>query len=571
MSTDAKERPSSQPDTAIDSLLEETPSGRTGGSPLAVVFPPDPDVWIESRRLVGDKNLRVDDLATCSSQDPVVVMDLLRTANAMYFSSGKSAISTARTAIVRLGSDVIIDILEKMKTRPVFENEDVRHWFELHRSRCRRSAIVARILSEALARTLCDDCQTAALFLHVGEMLAVAYFREEYVKLAEDLSRSGIVYRLAQEQKFNTEEMGLMYLRRQGIPEVIIAAIDREARVRTPERAIMKPLCLAAAEMVEAFDMNRWEKIAPGKKLPPKSALRMLQFSENQYLKVYERCSEYLFSARQLEERRKQQPVSKISDYTAEAADSIPSDIAAEQSSLQLEIRNLLKDFAATPGEERHIEEQQTTPQSNVPPPAETRPITYEPSLDKQFELDAARSHAKTEARDTERPIEVPKPAAISSNGQKLLDDFTNMFAEAKNSEELLTQLLKKLVDEGPFEKSALIVVSKDRSRALVVAARGPNIGNGQMVSIDDPLSPLAQCFSKVQSFGNRESPHSPFGSKSFALAPLDADHQTPVALYADCGNEGAVPFEARRIFRMVVDLVNQKLPQLAGSIPVEI
>jgi len=571
MSTDAKERPSSQPDTAIDSLLEETPSGRTGGSPLAVVFPPDPDVWIESRRLVGDKNLRVDDLATCSSQDPVVVMDLLRTANAMYFSSGKSAISTARTAIVRLGSDVIIDILEKMKTRPVFENEDVRHWFELHRSRCRRSAIVARILSEALARTLCDDCQTAALFLHVGEMLAVAYFREEYVKLAEDLSRSGIVYRLAQEQKFNTEEMGLMYLRRQGIPEVIIAAIDREARVRTPERAIMKPLCLAAAEMVEAFDMNRWEKIAPGKKLPPKSALRMLQFSENQYLKVYERCSEYLFSARQLEERRKQQPVSKISDYTAEAADSIPSDIAAEQSSLQLEIRNLLKDFAATPGEERQIEEQQTTPQLSVPPPAETPPITCEPSLDKQFELDAARSHAKTEARDTERPIEVPKPAAISSNGQKLLDDFTNMFAEAKNSEELLTQLLKKLVDEGPFEKSALIVVSKDRSRALVVAARGPNIGNGQMVSIDDPLSPLAQCFSKVQSFGNRESPHSPFGSKSFALAPLDADHQTPVALYADCGNEGAVPFEARRIFRMVVDLVNQKLPQLAGSIPVEI
>jgi hypothetical protein len=145
------------------------------------------------------------------------------------------------------------------------------------------------------------------------------------------------------------------------------------------------------------------------------------------------------------------------------------------------------------------------------------------------------------------------------------------MFENSKSSEELLSSLLAKLIDEGPFEKTALIVVSKDRLHALVVAARGPNIGPGQRIALNDPLSPLAQCFSKVQSFGNRENEASPFGSKAFAVAPIDADHDTPVALYADCGTEGSISFEARRIFRNVVDLLNQKLPHIPGGIPVEV
>jgi len=141
----------------------------------------------------------------------------------------------------------------------------------------------------------------------------------------------------------------------------------------------------------------------------------------------------------------------------------------------------------------------------------------------------------------------------------------------AQNSEELLESLLSALVDQGPFEKTALIVVSKDRRNAIVVAARGPNIGNGQRLVLDDPLSPFSQCLSKIQSFGREGSATSPFGSKTFAVAPIEAAHETPVALYADCGNEGAITFEARRIFRTVVDLVNEKIKTLPGGIPVEL
>ena len=158
-----------------------------------------------------------------------------------------------------------------------------------------------------------------------------------------------------------------------------------------------------------------------------------------------------------------------------------------------------------------------------------------------------------------------------SKKAKAIVSAFLDIMNSAEKSEDLLSQILAKLVDSGPFQKSALIVVSKDRTKALVVAARGPNIGNGQELDISDPLNPLAQCFSKVQSFGNKKNKCSPFGSKSFALAPIDADHTTPVALYADCGNEGSISFDARRVFRTVVEILNEKLPNIPGGIPVEL
>lgn len=553
--------------------------GKTAGRPFSLLFPPDMTIWQEARRLVTDKNIRVEDLAICASQDPVIVIELLRISNAMFFSGGRSPITTAKTAIVRLGSDVVLDALEKMKERPRIENEDAAHWFEVHRNRCKRVSIVATILAEALARNLSDDCQAAGLLLYIGEMLAVAHLSETYVSLAEELSRSGIIYRLAQDHKFDVEKMGVTYLRRQGIPEAILFVLDRDARTRQADRAIMKPICMAASEMVEAFDANRWEKLAPGKSLPPKSAVRMLQMADSQYLKIYERVSEYLFSLRMIEEKKKQEALLGATQAAEEAAPAEPTE---EEKVLDSEIRNLLsgrteaKPEAPKPAPQKAAAPAGAARPAAAPPKKETVIATVNQSLgsqDDQFSLKSAKPGVKSvprvEASAAPRNIEPPK--LRTAGGNKVVSNITSMFENAKNSEELLSQLLQMLVDDGPFEKSALIVVSKDRKNAIVVAARGPNIGNGQKLELDDPLSPLSQCFSKVQSFGNKEASCSPFGSKAFALSPIDADHDTPVALYADCGSHGSLTFEARRVFRTVVGILNQKLPQIPGGIPVEL
>ncbi|MEZ4753702.1 MAG: HDOD domain-containing protein [Bdellovibrionota bacterium] len=306
--------------------------------PLGVEFAPSTSVWNEARKLVADKNVRVEDLALCCSQDPVLVIELLKTANAMFFSVGRSPITSTKVAIVRLGSDTVVELFDKLSEREHPENEDVRHWIEHYRSRCLKTSIISRIFAEAIARTLADDAQAAGLLNNVGEMLAAQHFGEIYVELAEEHKRSGVNYRLANDHRFDIERMGCTYLRRHGIPEALLFAIDREASSRSKERAVLRPIVSAAAELVDAFENNRWEKLAPGKTLSSKSAIRLLSINEGQYLKIYERASEFLFATKLAEEKKKHQAVSA----SLEDSSPIPVELSSDQEALQDEIFNLL-------------------------------------------------------------------------------------------------------------------------------------------------------------------------------------------------------------------------------------
>jgi HD-like signal output (HDOD) protein len=562
--------------------VEDTEKG--GRSLFRTLFPPDRLIWQEARRLAADKNVRVEDLATCASQDPVLVIEFLKVANAMFFSGGRQSITSVKTAIIRLGSDVLVDTLNQLEERPPIEDPKLSRWFEMHRNRCRRTSIIARMLSETLSKTLADDCQAAALFMYLGEMLAVTHFGQEYLDLAEKHTRSSLNYRLSQDLKFDVEKANITYLQRQGIPEGLVFAVDRDSSAKSKDRAVMKPICFAAAELVEAFEANRWEKLAPGKQLPAKSAVRILPLSEQQYLKIYERASEYLYSDKALEERRKDN-TNKIGAVatTVEAA-AVPNIITTpepfpETSSLDKEISDLINTVhKAPPPPDKAPPPPLTKTNSRSAPPEPPRKMTAIKEVDEsindatdQFSIKESKDKVRVVRQTTPPPIRKQPPALVSKRGAQVVSNISNMFEQAQTSEELLAQLLAMLVDNGPFEKSALIVVSKTKRNAIVVAARGPMIGTGQKLDIDDPLNPLAQCFSKVQSFGNKESDLSPFGSKSFALAPINADHETPVALYADCGNDKAITFEARRVFRTVVEILNERLPLIPGGIPVEL
>jgi HD-like signal output (HDOD) protein len=565
----------------VDQELAED-GEKSGKSLYRTLFPAQPLIWQECRRLAGDKNVRVEDLAAAANQDPVIVIELLKAANALFFSGGRQSITSVKTAIIRLGSDVLVETLNQIADRNQIQEEKISHWFETHRSRCRRASIIARMFGEILAKTLADDCQASALFLYLGEMLAVTHLGEAYVDIAERVPRNSINYRLAQDHKFDVERATIAYLQRQGIPEGLVFAVDRESSAKSKERAIMKPICFAAAEMVDAFENNRWEKLAPGRQISGKSTIRVLPLSESQYLKMYERATEFLHADKALEVKRREltalNPHTDISKFATDVPAPTPAPVAQTAPiSLDDEIAMILE----------------TSKSPQPPPPPRAAPPT---TLKRSSPIDAPKVATKikeipTDSLDTGdqfsfaksketvrvvRQTEPPKirkapPEVVSKRGAQMVSSISDMFNSAETSEQLLSDLLAMLVDKGPFEKSALIVVSKNKKTAIVVASRGPMIGTGQRLDISDPLNPLAQCFSKVQSFGNKESELSPFGSKSFALSPINADHETPVALYADCGNDKAITFEARRVFRTVVEILNDRLPQIPGGIPVEL
>jgi HD-like signal output (HDOD) protein len=545
-----------QKDTATQPHPATAPTATPArsGSPLDRAFSVHPAILATTATLAENRGTKLNDLALCALQDPVLALELLRLANSQIFSAGRPTVSTVSAAIMRIGAQELLKVLGRLSSRDTLPDPDVFRIFEKHRSRSRRAGIVARMVAELTAKSMAEDCHTAGIFMYIGEMLATAHLGRTYVALHDAYNPATVLCRLAQDHRFNVEKLGLSYLQRHGIPESITFATHREGKPKNAARTPIKSICFAAVELVDAFDQNRWEKIAPGRQLPPKSSLRFLQLSEPQYLKLYERAAEYLYADKLHQEQlcvSDLNPVEPLTrdeefDFIIQTPESLLLDDG--DPTLQQELLSVLGtpgDASATGGNAGLSSRLGGDFGAQLPP--QTAPPTT--------------------AHSSSAPPTLRTPAANA-----LVNRVTTTLSAAQSREELLGEILAILTENGgPFQRSALIIVSRDRSSAVVVAARGTEISTGQRFALTDPLSPLAQCFSKVQSFGNTANQASPWGARAFALAPLEAVHTTPVALYADCGTLGSITFEARRIFRSVADLLNQRLPNIPGGLPVEV
>jgi len=273
-------------------------AGKAPTGIYAALLPTRLEVWSVVRERVANSRVRMDELAGLACQDPVIVIELLKTANSMFFSSGRPPVSTLKGTIERLGVDAALDTLDKMKEIPQITDPGLSKWFEISRARCTRVGKVARIFSDVLIRTLSEDCEAAGALVHVGELLAVAHFKEQYVKIAEEQQqRAKILYRLEKDLKFEAEAMGVNYMRRIGIPELVLFAIDQKAQSKLPARAPMRPICTAGSELVLAFETGKLDKYAPGStSIPPKSGIRLLKMTDNQYASIFEQAKAYLLS-----------------------------------------------------------------------------------------------------------------------------------------------------------------------------------------------------------------------------------------------------------------------------------
>ena len=264
-------------------------------------------------------------------------------------------------------------------------------------------------------------------------------------------------------------------------------AIDREALSRQPERAAMKPVVMAAEEFIDSFDANRWEKLAPGKPLPGQSALRLLQISDGQYAKVYERASEYLFSMRIVEEKKKQKlkanTVEVLSAGKTTSGDDLGSWSGMEggldlDASLQAEIEGLMEALAdpvpepPKPTTPAPAAPPQVTSKSGATSAPKSRPATTSFDEDFGFNKKTASTPAPARVVSPNRKMVAPPPMA-NANSARAVAKFSSAVDSAVDAEALIRDILGLLVGDGLFQKSALIVVAKDKKKALVVAARG--------------------------------------------------------------------------------------------------
>ena len=273
-----------------------TPGAAKGLSGVnGIRLPPLRKVWSEAVVKLGDPRAKMNAGAALVYEDPVLAIELLRTACSVLYSADKPPVTTIKGAIERLGATVTLATFEDyLKTTPEISDPGISKWVEFFRSRCVRAGKVARVLAEILASSLVDDCQLAGELMYIGDILAVLHFGKTYVEMADANNRTKVLYRLEKDHQFSVDTVGVNYLRKYGIPEIVLFALDEKATVKAPTRVIMKPILSAASELVVAFDDQKWEKYAPGTALPVKSALRILKITDLQYVNIYERSGAIL-------------------------------------------------------------------------------------------------------------------------------------------------------------------------------------------------------------------------------------------------------------------------------------
>jgi len=490
------------------------------------LLPADQEALSQSLRLARSSQENTSALAPVLSQDPVLVIEILKEANNSAFAGETKTVSTLRPSIIRLGAERVAEILTDISKREEITDPGVHLIFNRHRSRCKRIGGVAQIVSEILAKHLSEECELVGLLCSIGDMLAVYHLGKQYLELAEDSPRATVNYRLVKNHSFDVYKRGIAYLRRSGVPESITSIIDEDIPLPQVEQKTMRLIYRAALELIDAYDNEKWEKLSPDKELPTTSIFRLLKINERQHRAIYEQATQYLHHITALDSGREQLLRQQGSDQ---------DDYSLNEDWFDLD--------------DDDDDEEDWSWFDNEPEP-ETNNETSEATDNALEDLDADLDFLLTDCEDdsAERSVQtLPR-----ENSSEIETSFVTMHHDA------LVDSLDTLVN-GPFSTAALIAFSEDRKEATILAQRGSSHFE-TTIMIADTDSPFLRALSQTQVFSTRRDAKSPFGSPSYAISPVQIEKEASVAIYADCGQHPAITLEGRRLFRDTIAQLNEEI-----------
>ena len=503
-------------------------------------IPVDREVCESLLEILGDQSVRVDRLNELVSSDPVLLLEVLAAANGLKNISGGKAVLEGKPALLALGLERIRKLVQELAEQTPHYDGDKATWLKLIKQKSKKNAAVSSLIAKAVRPESIFECFSIGSFAYLGDLIALNKLGDHYVGMLEDgLRRSKLRYQLAKDFNFSLEEETTDYLRKRTVPNAIPLALDPESSKLFPNVQALKEVCLSSIEFVDAFMEERLDRLAPGVSIPPKSYRRMLALSDNRYEALFEGISTYLEKGEFLDEEAVEEP-QVVDELLSSSGDEV------EEQDDSLEIAEFDdEDTGSEFGEAFESIDVASTP---------------EPGEIVDFDEDFAR------------PIETVARRKYVSKSDQAMPKFVSMFEDTESVDELLQRLLDMLVHQAPFECAALLVVNPEDKKAMAVMTRGRKLVEGEsgIVELTDPLSPLLHAKSKVVSYSPKRKDNSPFGCSNYALSPLEVQYKRPVILYADCGDGNILTFEGRRLFRKVVDMLNNILPEMDGAIPIE-
>jgi putative nucleotidyltransferase with HDIG domain len=178
---------------------------------------------------LSDEDFPLSEVAKIVEYDQAVVANMLKVANSVYF-SGRTRIETVRTAVVRLGTSNLLNIVlgQYMKTisadTPLYDLTEHDLW--LH-------SVVSSLAAEEIMKNskleIPRETPIAALLHDVGKLIMVRYFESDFRPVLALCQEKDITFVEAERELFGCDhaEVGGAVAKKWGFPEEIILAVER--------------------------------------------------------------------------------------------------------------------------------------------------------------------------------------------------------------------------------------------------------------------------------------------------------------------------------------------------------
>jgi HD-like signal output (HDOD) protein len=524
---------------------------------LNLKLQPDEQILETALSLASDKNVRISKLAEAVLKDPVITLEILARANSLSDEHG--SIAAVQTGVIRIGSKQLLSMLKDLKKRVRKDiDPDVSVEYSSLRRLSERASIVSEILSAHIQRDIIEISQTCALLSYIGPMILCQYLDREYLELSHLRKRNALAYRLQSKYNINYNAMFLRYLKDRNLPSVIFYAFDKELKCKTSAQSSLRFIVESAIELVEAFEDGKWSRYGPGGNLPPKSNIRLLKISDAQFGSIFEEI-EYSLG---------------IAKPKIEAGETDYSRIRSkdEDSSITDDKDMLASKLASFNNENNTADEVPIASLSISLDDDELNAPTVIVDRDELMEL-ISSSGSAVFIEKTSQNLEYEK-GSLSTQSQAVIEMVEFICKGAESSRSLLEELMSTITDQGPFNRAALIQINNSKESALIKSAIGEEFSQitpPVELFVEDPLSPLSTCATRVSSFNSYTNNGikdliAPFGISSYAISPIKLNSSYTFVLYVDCGEHKPLPLEARKIFRIVVGLLNNSLPQFNSN-----
>jgi hypothetical protein len=450
-------------------------------------------------------------VADLFSEDPVLTLIVLREANRK---EGRNT-CTIEDAVKVLNRDRLMDLLQRSTNQCGELSKDLQKALRGFQRKSHLTAKTAKMISQLVAGEYGASALTCATLLYVGEILALTSLGNRLAFIAQSqTTQRNLRQETLNQLDFSMSQAESAFLTGIGIPADIHPLTPSALAEADDKTRLTAAICMASVEIVESFLSG-----IPGSSTPH-----------------------------------------------SQQSNSAVEQLIPDKSQRDELLATVTKALVAINGNSPPSKEPKKV--KAVPPPGKIRREDIDTTVEYDVECSTPVMIVSPDGSRQIQGIAPPEmPQLPDRQLEEILKETTTIVETTADASELLTRVMDKLV-QTVFQRCALIEIVNDERVAFAIKMRGDDLAGAEEVEFYSDLSPLARQSSTVQSFASDPKDCSPFGSKAFALAPLDAKHDRPIALYADCGQDVILNLAARTIFRSVIECLNEKLPLASGKFP---